>query len=251
MIVGILQARMSSSRLPGKVMLEVAGKSMLEHMIKRISRSKKLDKIIVATTEQTIDDVIVQLSEKMNIQCFRGSEDDVLFRYLQAAEISNASIIVRLCGDSPLLDALTIDNVVESYCKSNYDYVSNLLPPHRTYPDGMGVEVFSSEILKKVHIAAKKLAEREHVTLHIWTQPTKFKIHRVDYKKDISQYRFNLDYIEDFIFLKKIFENLYSKNKFFSMEDTIDWLEKNPEVLRLNSHIKSNQSWNKRIKKIV
>lgn len=243
MIVGILQARMSSSRLPGKVMLEAAGKTMLEHMIRRISRSKKLDKIIVATTEKKVDDIIVQLCQKMNIQYFRGSEDDVLSRYQQAAEISNASTVVRLCSDSPILDASTIDTVVESYLSADYDYVNNLVPTPRTYSDGMSVEVFSSKILKEAYINAKKPSEREHVTFYIWMQPTKFKIYRVDYKKDISKYRFNLDYMEDYIFLKKIFENLYFKDEFFSMEDTIEWLEKNPEVLRINSHIKPNQGW--------
>ena len=243
MIIGIIQARTDSSRLPGKVMLEVSGKSMLEHMIERISSSRKLDKIIIATTTNKNDDVIVDLAKKLTLDYFRGSEDDVLDRYYNTCKKYNGNVVVRLCSDSPLLDGNIIDNVIATYETGHYDYVNNLAPLPRTYPDGLSVEVFSSQLLTKAHFDAKKPSEREHVTFYMWMQPEKFKIHRVDLEKDLSKYRFNLDYDADYTFLKKIFEYFYLKNKNFNFEDVITWLERNPEVFKINSHIKSNQGW--------
>jgi len=249
MIVGIIQARVSSSRLPNKVMLEVLDKPLLEHMIERVSQSKKLDKIIVATTTNHDDDVIEKICEKMNIQCFRGSEDDVLLRYKNAAEFVQATIIVRLCGDSPLLDSDTIDNVIESYLDGNYDFVNNLYPYPRTFPDGISVEVFSSEILYETEKNAKKPSEREHVTFYMWMQPEKFKIHRVDLKDDFSKFRFNLDYKEDYYFIEKVFQKFLPENRFFNMKDIVSWLDKNPEIFNINSHIKPLQGWLKSFEK--
>lgn len=249
MIVGIIQARMASTRLPGKVMLKVLDKTMLEHMIERISQSKKLDRIIVATTENKLDDVIENVCKKMKVQCYRGSEEDVLLRYKNAAEITKASIIVRLCADCPLLDGITIDKVIDQYLKENYDYVSNLFPLPRTYPDGMSVEVFSAKILDEANKNAKKPSEREHVTFYMWMQPDKFKIERVDCSKNLSKYRFNLDYEEDYNFIKKVFEGLLSKNKFCTMEEIVLWLNKNPEIFNINSHIIPQQGWVKSFEK--
>ena len=243
MNVGIIQARTGSSRLPEKIMMEIEGKTMLEHMIERVSKSKKLDKIVIATTTKEDDDVIVALAKKLNIDYFRGSEDDVLDRYYNASKKFNANVIVRLCSDSPLLDGNIVDDVIEKYLSGNYDFVGNLAPSPRTYPDGLGVEVFSSELLADAQLNAKKPSEREHVTFYMWMQPGKFKIHRVDLEKDLSKYRFNLDYNADYTLLKKIFEYFYLKNKNFNFEDVITWLERNPEVFKINSHIKPNQGW--------
>jgi spore coat polysaccharide biosynthesis protein SpsF len=243
MNIAIIQARTGSNRLPGKIMMEIEGKTMLEHMIERVSKSKKLDKIVIATTIKKNDDVIVSLAKKLNIDYFRGSEDDVLDRYYNASKEFNADIVVRLCSDSPLLDGKIVDNVLEEYLSGDYDYVGNLSPSPRTFPDGLGVEVFSSELLTDAQLNAKKPSEREHVTFYMWTQPKKYKIHRVDYKNDSSKYRFNLDYAEDYKFLKKIFENFYKNNKNFDVEDVINWLEKNPEIFKINNMIQPNQGW--------
>lgn len=249
MIVGILQARMSSARLPGKIMLEASGRSMLEHMLSRVADSKTLDKIVVATTTKEIDNKIEDLSKKLNFQCVRGSEDDVLSRYELASQKSGADIIVRLCSDSPLLDSDTVDKVVNAYLRGNYDYVNNLVPTPRTYPDGMSVEVFSSELLRDAHLNAKRPSEREHVTFYMWKQPEKYRIHRVDYEKDLSKFRFNLDYREDYEFIKKVFENLYSNKHHFTMADIIEFLDKNPEIAKINAHIKPNLGWLKSLEK--
>ena len=246
MNVGIIQARTGSSRLPGKIMMEIEGKTILEHMIERVSKSKKLDKIVIATTTKEDDDVIVVLAKKLNIDYFRGSEDDVLDRYYNASRKFNADVIVRLCSDSPILDGNIVDDVIEKYLSGNYDFVGNLAPEYfspRTYPDGLGVEVFSSELLADAQLNAKKPSEREHVTFYMWMQPEKYNLHRLDYKNDSSKYRFNLDYAEDYKFLKKIFENFYQNNKNFNLDDIISWLEKNPDIFKINNMIQPNQGW--------
>ena len=249
MIVGIIQARMSSTRLPGKVMLKVGNVPLLQHMIERVSQSEKLDKIIVATTTNQVDDIIENLCKKMDIGCFRGSEDDVLLRYKNAAESIQAKTVVRLCGDCPLIDSEIIDHVIDTYLKENYDYVSNLFPSPRTYPDGTSVEIFSSELLNKTERNAKKPSEREHVTFYMWMQPEKFKIHRIDLEKDLSQFRFNLDYKEDYDLIKQVFQKFLPKNKFFKIGDVVSWLESNSEIFRINSHIISQQGWKKSFEK--
>ena len=240
MILGIIQARTGSSRLPGKIMMEIEGKTMLEHMIERILKSKKLDKIIIATTTEKNDDVITILAKKMNIDIFRGSENDVLDRYYNACKKYSANIVVRLSSDSPLLDGEIIDTVIEEYLSGDYDFVGTLAPQPRTFPDGLSVEVFSSKLLNYAQLNAKKPSDREHVTLYMLTQYQKFKIHRVDYENDCSCYRFNLDYSEDFQLLKKIFENFYPKNKHFKINDVIQWLENNPSIFAINNIYKSD-----------
>ena len=238
MIVAIIQARMGSSRLPRKIMLDACGKTFLEHMIDRVSQSKTLDKIIIATSLNKDDDIIEDFCKKKNITYFRGPEDDVLSRYKMAADETQADVIVRLTSDTPVLHHTIIDRVVQTYTNNNYDYVSNCVPLPRTYPDGMNVEVFSKKLLNEIHDNAKKPSEREHVTLFVVFKPEKYKIFRVDYEKDVSKYRFNLDYELDHKLLKTVFEKLYFKNPNFTMEDVIKLLEDNPSIFQINSEIK-------------
>ena len=244
MNIGIIQARLSSSRLPGKIMLEVCGKTLLEHMIIRVNQSKKLDNVIVATSTNKIDDVIEDWCKSNQINCFRGPEHDVLKRFKLAKDFVNADTVIRFCSDCPLIDPKIIDDVIEIYESNNYDFVSNSFPTlGRTFPDGMSVEVFSSKLLDEADINAKKPSEREHVTFYFWMQPDRFKIYRHDYPKDLSKFRFNLDYLQDYCLIRSIFESLYPKNIFFTMEDTINWLECNPKILKFNDMIQSNQGW--------
>jgi len=249
MIAVIIQARMSSTRLPEKIMLEVCGKSLLEHMILRIKKSKKIDKILVATTINKKDDVIEKFCKQKQIEYFRGPEDDVLSRYKLASDYLNSDTIVRICSDCPLLDSNIVDDVINIFQKGNYDYVNNLVPLPRTYPDGLLVEVFSSKVLNESYVEAKKPSDREHVTFFMWNQPKRYNIYRLDYKEDLSKYRFNLDYSEDFIVIKAIYESLYPNNSNFLMRDIINWLNNHPEIMNINSHIKSNQGWKSAFKK--
>ena len=155
-----------------------------------------------------------------------------------AADKTHADVIIRLTSDTPLLHSTIIDKVVQTYINNNYDYVSNCFPLPRTYPDGVNVEVFSKKILDEMHNNAKKPSEREHVTLFLVFKPEKYKIFRVDYDRDISKYRFNLDYESDYKLLKTIFEKLYFKNPNFTMEDVIKLLEENPSIFQINAETK-------------
>ena len=237
MIVAIIQARMNSSRLPGKIMLTVCEKPLLLHQIERMKDSKTIDKIVIATSVKKEDDIIKKFCDKNGIMCVRGSENDLLSRYKMAADATHSDIIVRLTSDTPLLEHDVIDSVVNTYIQNKYDFVSNCYPLPRTFPDGMNVEVFSKEILDEMHFNAKKPSEREHVTFYVLMQPKKFKIFRVDTMKDVSDYRFNLDYKLDYEFIKEVFNNLYKNEQIFLLEDIIKFLEKNPKILKINSEI--------------
>ena len=143
-----------------------------------------------------------------------------------------------------MIDPKIIDDVIEIYESNNYDFVSNSFPTvGRTFPDGMSVEVFSSKLLDESDKNAKKPSEREHVTFYLWMQPNRFKIHRHDYPIDISKFRFNLDYIQDYCLIRSIFESLYKKNTFFTMEEVIDWLKINPKIIKFNDMIESYKGW--------
>ena len=235
MIGAIIQARMGSTRLPGKIMLPILNKPVLEHLIDRVKKSSNIDEIIVATSNNKNDDIIEKFCETQKIKCFRGSEKDVLLRYFEAAKKFSIDIIVRLTSDTPLLDPKEIDKVILKYNENKYDFVSNLFPLPRTYPDGYNVEVFSMDLLKLVNNQAKKPSDREHVTTFITMQPSKFKKYRIDSERDLSKYRLNLDYKEDFELIKSVLEELNEKT---DLEDIIKWLDKHPEILKLNSHIK-------------
>ena len=243
MIAAIIQARMGSSRLPGKVMRKICDKTLLELMAERISNAKTLERIIVATSTNKKDDVINELCKEKGIECFRGSEEDVLSRYKHAADKIGADVIVRLTSDNVVSDPLVIDRVVTAFIKNDYDFVSNFYPYPRTFPEGFTVEVFSKKILDEGFFETHKPSDREHVTFFMWMQPKKYRIYRVDDEKDLSKYRLTIDYEEDFLVTKALFESLYPKNRFFTMEDAINWLEEHPEIKNINSSIRSNQGW--------
>jgi len=203
-------------------------------MIERILQSKKLDSVVVATTTNPNDDVIFNLCNSLGINCLRGSEKDVLSRFKMVSDKTNSDIIVRLNADSPTIDPIILDNTIQLFLENKFDYVATCFPTPRTFPDGFSIEVFSSEILTQSFIKAKQTFEREHVTPYIWLQPKKFSIFRLDYKKDLSNYRLNLDYYEDFVFLKRLFEALYPVNNLFTLEEIIEWVDQNPEISEIN-----------------
>ena len=249
MILGILQARTNSSRLPNKILLKIKEKTILEYELERILKSIEINKIIVATTTNKKDDEIVKICEKMKIEYYRGSENDVLHRFKMASDTTNAKTIVRLNSDCPLLDPLLIDDTIRLFLTSEYDYVSTLFPKTGSYPDGMSVEVFSKNLLDKIFLESKKPSEREHVTPLIWNNPQKFKIKRMENKKNLSKYRFCLDYEEDFHLIKHVIENLLLSKPNFKLDELIEWMEQNPDAFKINSEIKSDEGWEKSIRK--
>ena len=238
-VVAIVQARMGSTRLPGKILKEVLGKSLFEHQIDRLKQSVLLDSIVIATTQNKNDDVIIEKAWHLNLPTSRGSEEDVLDRYYQAANDYKADHIVRITADCPLIDPEIIDNTISYYIDNldKYDYVSNSL--ERTFPRGMDVEVFSASVLSEVHTLAKNENEREHVTLFIYNNPEQYRLGNLRNKEgDFSDLRLTVDTQEDFDLIKKIIEEMYSKNPRYRLNDIITLLKQHPEWLSINKHIK-------------
>lgn len=237
MIGVILQARMGSSRLPGKVLNKINGIPSLEFQIDRIKKAKKLNKIIVATSNNQQDNVIEKLCKKNDILFYRGSEQDVLKRYYECAKLYRLNTIVRLTADCPLIDPDIIDLIIEIFFKKKVDYCSNTLPLISSkWPDGSDVEVFSFSALKKANAENLKSIYREHVTHCFWDKKLKkYKSFQVSNKEDWSKFRFTIDYPEDYIVVKLIAEKLFKKYKNnFNTKDIVDYLKLNPDIRKIN-----------------
>lgn len=216
-----IEARMTSSRLPGKVLMEVCGKSMLELMIERVRHSKYVDKIIVATTTNETDNPIIELCDKLKTGYFRGSEPDVLKRVYEAHNQYHSNLVVELTGDCPLIDPLLIDHCILEYLNGDYDYVRT--SQTKTYPWGQAVQVYSFELLKYLNENAITEYDREHVTPHIYQNPDKYRIKEIHAKESHTapDMRLTLDTQEDFEFITAIYERLYPSNPLFSLEEMI------------------------------
>ena len=243
----IVQARFGSSRLPGKVLLKIMGKSILEYVIERVGKASKIDAVIIATTLNKDDWNIVKLADRLKLDVYRGSENDVLDRYYQAAKIFKVKHIVRITADSPLIDCEVIDNVIGCYFKTNADYCSNTLV--ETFPDGQDVEVFRFDTLKLAWNESRLLSEREHVTPYIKKHPEKFKLVNFKCKEDLSSKRWTLDEKNDFDFIKAILESLYPINPYFNMNDVLNFLQNNPGLEDINKNIIRNEGYLKSLKK--
>ncbi len=246
-ILAIIQARMSSTRLPGKVLLPLEDKTVLEQVVLRVKKAKMVGEVIVATTTEKEDNEIVKLSKKNNFKVFRGSLDDVLDRYYQAASLYKPRHIVRITSDCPLIDPVIIDQTIKTHLQEKADYTASQFYGEKL-PDGEDVEVFSFEALEKSWQEAKKASEREHVGLFINNNPKKFKRTGIRIKQDLSDKRWTLDEPEDYEFIKIIFKNLYPENHFFGMREILKFLEKNPEIERINAHIGRNEGLQKSLR---
>ena len=229
----ILQARLGSKRLPGKVLKKINGKTILEYTIKRLKKTKLSKNIIVATTKREEDQKIIKVAKKTNCYTFRGSTNNVLNRYYEAALYYNVKNIVRICSDSPLIDPKIINEIYFFYLKNNYDYVSNKIFP--TYPAGMGVEILNFQSLKKANKLTKNSYEKEHVTAYIYKRPKKFKIKNVGLKKKLLNYRIVLDYTEDFKLISNILKHFNKQRKDFTLKDIIKYIDRNPILKKINS----------------
>ena len=231
----ITQVRMSSTRLPKKIMKLILGKPMLVLFLERLKRMGSVDEIIVATTTEKEDDIIVKTIKDYDdkIKVYRGSMDDVLDRYYKAAKTFGVDIVVRITSDCPLIDPKVSDTVIENFISEDCDYCCNNISP-RTYPHGLDTEVFSFKSLERAWKEAKEGTEREHVTPYIRGNPKKFQITEVKYRKIMGYLRWTVDYPEDFEFVKAIFERLYPTNRNFGMEDILQLLQKEPELNEIN-----------------
>jgi len=233
---------MGSSRLPGKTMMKILGKPMLELLLERLKRSKLIDEIVIATTTNPKDEVITELAKKTGVKYFRGSEEDVLARVLDAAKSVNADIIVEITADCPLIDPDVVDMVIKEYLNSDYDYVCNAHDPnripifHSNFPSGSETQVFSVKVLEEVAGLTDNPYDREHVSVYIYTHPEKFKVFCIKAPDELNYPNLwlSVDYKEDFEVIKKIYESLYLKNPEFSFLDVIEFLKNDPMLkLRL------------------
>lgn len=232
----IVQARMASTRLPGKILKEVLGKPLLSYLIERLRRVRLAETLVLATTTHSREQPIVDLCEKEKVSCFRGSEEDVLARYEEAAKFCGASSVVRITSDCPLIDPELIDQVIDYYQSHPVDYVSNTLVP--SYPRGMDVEVFSFKALQEAAHEATSLYDREHVTPFIYHHPDRFRLANVSYPQNESSHRWTLDTIEDFELIEKLIENLYPTHPEFTLSDLLKLSARHPEWSLINAHIK-------------
>ncbi len=238
----IIQARMGASRLPGKVLMPLAGRPVLEHVIRRCQHARLVDRVIVATTVDPQDLAVADLAASLGVEVFRGPVNDVLDRYYQTAMAYGLKHIVRITGDCPMIDPDVIDRVVEKYFGSGVDYTSNAL--EATYPDGEDVEVFSFDALSRAWHEAKAPSEREHVTPYIYKSDI-FKKINIRHETNWGHCRWTLDGPQDYQKLSAIFDALYQKDAFFHMKDVMQFLQAHPEIDGMNAGTARNEGYQK------
>jgi spore coat polysaccharide biosynthesis protein SpsF (cytidylyltransferase family) len=243
MVVAIVQARMGSTRLPSKVLKTIKSKTLLELYVNRVKPSKLIDKIVIATTTNLLDDAICKLADKIGVDCFRGSEGDLLDRYYQCALKYNASVIVRITPDDPFVDYEVVDKAIGLFKENDVDFVTNHFEP--TYPEGLDVEVYSMQALERSWKEAKLLSEREHVFPYIQNHQDDFKIINFKQDEDFSHLRWTIDHQCDFDMAKTVYSYLYEKKNIFIQDDIIKLIEEHPEIAEINSHIKRKEGVNK------
>jgi len=241
-IVAIVQARMRSTRLPDKVLLKIVGKPMLWHVVDRLKRSQFIDEIVIATSSNKSNKAIVDFAVNNNIKYFRGSEDDVLDRFYQAARQSHADIIIRITADCPLMDPHIVDRAVKQLIDNKLDYVNILktLPGGKRktmFPDGLDVEVFLFSALKLAWKRSNQPTDKEHVTSYIWNRPEEFKLGYIENERDLSEMRWTVDYKADLRFVREVYKSLYKEGDIFYMEDVLKILEKSPQLLNINKNV--------------
>jgi len=236
-VVAIIQARMGSTRLPGKVLMDICGKTMLARGHDRVKRARMINEVVVATTDQKKDDILENYCIANGWNYFRGSQDDVLDRYYLAAKEHHADAVVRITSDCPLIDHNVIDRVIECFLlkRDEADYASNLLPL-RTYPRGLDTEVMSFEALERAWKEDDDPRTREHVTQFIVSNPSKFKLIGVTNPRDFSYMRWTVDVPEDLELVRRVYSHFWESD--FGWNDVVDLLLARPELLELNRSVK-------------
>ena len=242
--IAIIQARLGSTRLPGKVFLNIESKPILQHIVNRLRKVAKIDKVIIATSDLKINKKITLYCKNNNIEFFVGSEENVLDRFYNAAKKYNPKNIIRITGDCPLIDPETIKKLINYYNNNNYDYCgvatgAGVADNDKIFrfPDGLDAEIFKFSVLEKTYLNASKKIETEHVTPYIWGNPNLFNLGVFESDVDYSKYRLTLDNTEDFSLIKWIYSKLYKQNEFFNLNDIIQLIEENKYKLDTNKHL--------------
>lgn len=241
-VICIIQARIGSTRLPGKVLKKICDKTVLEHDIDRLKSIKSIDKIVIATTTLERDNIIVEEAKRLGVSYFRGSEEDVLSRYYYAAKENNADVIVRVTSDCPLIDSEISEKIIGFYLNNSiyYDYISNSI--QRTYPRGLDTEVFSFKALEKAYKEAVSRRDREHVTPYIWDNPNIYRLYHYKNDVDYSHLRWTLDTEEDLELIEKIYDLMYDKyNNCFGMKQVLKLYDKYPQLIEINKNIEQKK----------
>ncbi|MGD2179782.1 cytidylyltransferase domain-containing protein [Lusitaniella coriacea] len=243
MIAVIIQARMSSTRLPGKTLANIAGEPMLGHVLRRAKNIPGIDRAIIATTENPADIAIYNFARENDIPVYIGSENDVLDRFYQASKYFGVSVIIRVTPDCPILDPEISGLVLNNFLKANgsLDYVSNVHPP--TFPDGLDTEVFSFTALEQAWCQARKPSEREHVTPYIWKHPEQFCLANVSHSCDLSSLRWTVDEAQDLEFVRAVYNRFSTTQKYFGMTELLESIEKEPHLLKINQGISRNEGY--------
>ena len=242
-IVAIIQARMSSTRLPGKVLLPLAGKPVLEHVVKRVAHCRSISGIVVATSLDPRDDLIHEWCLSNAVSCYRGSLDDVLDRYYRAAVLHCADAVVRITADCPVIDPTIVDKVVQGFCDGGYEFFGL----SGEFPDGLDCTVFSFAAIERAWKEASLPSEREHVGPYIENNPHLFKSGKIEPFSGLGHCRWTLDEPQDLIFLQEVFLRLYYENHIFLAEDVLELLKREPELSAINADIIRNEGYLKSI----
>jgi spore coat polysaccharide biosynthesis protein SpsF len=250
-VVAIIQARMGSTRLPGKVLLQIKDKPILWHIVNRLKFSKYINSVVISTSTSNADDEIELFAKKNNIDYFRGSEDDVLDRMYKTALKFSADVIIRITGDCPCVDPFLIDDLIAMFNSQKYDFVGVATGAgvinikEKKFPDGLDAECFSFETLKKTWKNAKSQVDREHVTPYMWKEKGRFRNGTLYSKNDYSNIRLTLDHKEDLNFIKKIYNTLYEKDRCFDLKDIIEFIESNPNLIEMNEDFIGKEEYEK------
>lgn len=237
----LLQARMGSQRLPGKVLREIAGRPILEWCILRLGESKSCGRVIVATTTKPQDDEIERFCEKSGVPCFRGSEDDVLSRYYEAARHFRVDPVIRITADCPLIDPQVLDDMIAAFIITKLDFLSNAL--ERTFPHGFDVEIFSFNALEKAHRLATKSYEHEHVTPYLYQHPEQFRVGHHKNDVNFSHFRVVVDTEADLCAVEAIYSEFAARGKGhrFSFDELVTLLSSRPDLVEINRHVRQKQ----------
>ena len=241
MITAIIQIRLNSSRLKRKALLKIQNLTLIEHLFSQLSYSTQIDKKIIATTTESIDNDIEKLANNIGIECFRGNSLNVLDRYYNCAKSFDIDTIVRISGDAPLIDPIIVDKTIEYYKKNNFDYVSNFF--RRTFPIGTEIEIFSFKTLEKCWKTAQQSYEKEHVTPFIYEHPELFNIGFIEHSENLSNLHWTVDRIEDFNFVEIILQKI--KERPVSMNQILNLLKLEPDLLKINGSIDPLESFKK------
>jgi|694.fasta_scaffold27281_7 spore coat polysaccharide biosynthesis protein SpsF len=237
-VTAIVQARMSSTRLPGKVLLDLSGAPMLQRQLERVQRATLLSNVVVATSTDVSDDPIAALCAELGVDCYRGDLSNVLGRFVGAIDAFPTDVVVRITADCPLISPQAIDSVVRAFLEADCDYLSNTLEP--TFPDGVDIEVMTTQVLREVSAISSDQLEREHVTLGIYRRPDHFSVRNYRGEQDLSDLRWTVDSPDDLEFVTWVYESLFANNPHFEMADVLELLARRPENNRTSRDAKRN-----------